>query len=148
MKIKRAVVDTNVLISAALSPRSVPASLVDLLLQHGRLVFSAETYGELETRLWRQKFDRYLSIEQRRLILQDLAAVADWVDLPEFPRAVYCRDPDDDIFIHTALEADVDVLITGDQDLLVLANNVDVAILSPFEALQWISQEQVTGGLP
>lgn len=63
------VIDTNVLLSAALSPSGVPAILVDRLLEIGKLVFSAATFAELEARIWLPKFDRYLPIERRRLIL-------------------------------------------------------------------------------
>ena len=120
MKIERAVVDTNVLISAALSSRSAPAQIVDCLLQHATLVFSRETFEKLETRLWRPKFDRYLDIERRRLLLHDFAAAAQWVDLPPTPRPAYSRDPDDDVFLHTALHGKAKWLISGDKDLLTL----------------------------
>ena len=66
MKIERVVADTNVLISAALSPLSTPALVVYHVLQHGQFVFSSETFAELETRIWRPKFDRYISIVRRR----------------------------------------------------------------------------------
>ena len=53
MNVKCAVIDTNVLISAALVRCSVPAKLVNLVLQRGSIVFSeAATLAELETRLW------------------------------------------------------------------------------------------------
>ena len=51
----RVVVDTNVLLSAALSPRGAPAELVDKLLAEGRLVFSRVTFAELESRIWKPK---------------------------------------------------------------------------------------------
>ena len=72
----RVVVDTNVLLSAALVPEGVPARLLDWLLAHSRLVFSSTTFAELETRLWKPKFDRYVSIEQRKRLLHDLKASA------------------------------------------------------------------------
>src|SRR3546814_15728743 len=100
MKIERAVVETNVLISAALSPRSAPAQIVDCLLQHATLVFSQETFQGLETRLWRHKFDHYLDIDRRRLLLHDFAAVAPWLDLPAPPRPAYSRNPNDAMFHH------------------------------------------------
>ncbi len=56
MRIERAVIDTNVLISAALSPRSVPAQLVDYLLQHGKAEWLISGDGdllELSTTEWR-----------------------------------------------------------------------------------------------
>lgn len=136
MKIKRAVIDTNVLISAALSPRSAPAQIVEHLLQEATLVFSQETFHEFETRLWRPKFDRYLNIDRRRLLLHDFAAVAQWVDLPVAPRPAYSRDPDDDVFLYTALLGKAEWLISGDRDLLELSStDWGFEILEPVYAL-------------
>jgi len=137
MKVKRAVVDTNVLISAVLSPRSIPAQLVNGLLEHATLVFSKDTFDELETRLWRPKFDRYVDIVQRRRLLHNLAAVALWIDLPVSPRPAYSRDPDDDVFVYTAVYGDAQWLVSGDKDLLELSTrNWRFEILSPAQALE------------
>jgi len=147
MKIERAVVDTNVLISAALSPRSVPAHIVDGLLQHAALVFSRQTFVELETRLWRAKFDRYLDMERRRLLLHDFAASAHWVELPAHPIPQYSRDRDDDVFVHTALHGRAQWLVSGDKDLLELSPNAwEFEILSPAQALEkWKSRQECQG---
>ncbi|OVZ66450.1 putative toxin-antitoxin system toxin component, PIN family [Pigmentiphaga sp. NML030171] len=137
MRIERAVIDTNVLISAALSPRSAPAQIVDCLLQHATLVFSRETFEELETRLWRPKFDRYLDMDRRRLLLHDFAAAARWVDLPPTPRPAYSRDPDDDVFLHTALHGKAVWLVSGAKNLLELRPaDCGFEILSPAQALE------------
>ena len=42
-----------------------------------------------------------------------------------------CRDPNDDMFIHCAVYGHADLIITGDNDLLVLKNVGPVAILTP-----------------
>jgi len=137
MKVERTVVDTNVLISAVLSPRSVPAQIVDCLLEHTTLVFSKETFEELETRLWRPKFDRYVSIDHRRLLLHHLAVVALWIDLPRAPRPAVSRDPDDDVFLYTALHGDAQWLVSGDKDLLEIPpDDWAFDILSPAQALE------------
>lgn len=142
MRIERTVIDTNVLISAALSPRSAPAQIVDCLLQHATLVFSRETFEELETRLWRPKFDRYLDMERRRSLLHDFAAAAQWVDLPGTPRPAYSRDPDDDVFLHTAQYGKAEWLVSGDKDLLELSPaDWGFEILSPARALEKWHQE-------
>jgi putative PIN family toxin of toxin-antitoxin system len=72
----RVVVDTHVWISAALSKAGSPALLVRYVLANGQPVFSASTFDELQTRLWKPKFDRYLSMELRKSILHDLSASA------------------------------------------------------------------------
>ena len=102
----RVVIDTNVWISAALSKTGVPAQVVRRVLSNGIPVFSAATFAELEMRLWKPKFDRYLSLENRRAILRDANAAAHWVNISEsIASQRYCRDADDDKFIHTALAA-------------------------------------------
>ena len=130
----RAVVDTNVLISAALLAGSVPARLVRHLLQHGRVLFSDATFTELEQRLWRPKFDRYVSTGLRKALLHDWSAVAEWVAVPDSIER-FSRDPDDDKFIHAALAGRAEVLISGDGDLLDLRAVQGVSILPPARAL-------------
>ncbi|MGB4115732.1 MAG: putative toxin-antitoxin system toxin component, PIN family [Polaromonas sp.] len=119
------VIDTNVLISAALSPDGVPAKLLAKALTDHHLVFTSATFAELESRLWKPKFDRYINLEERKAVLHDISAAAVWVEVPQnIAGATYSRDADDDMFIHAALAAEAALLITGDQDLLVLAKNL------------------------
>ena len=133
---KRVVVDTNIWLSAAISKSGSPAQVVRRVLQMGVPVFSQATFAEFEARLWKPKFDRYLSMETRRAILHDANAVAHWVDIPaELAAKTYSRDPDDDKFIHTALAASAAWLVTGDQDLLVIETPLPVRILTAGEAL-------------
>ena len=127
------VIDTNVLISAALSANSAPARLVQWVLERGRVVFSQPTFDELKTRLYRPKFDRYISLELREAVLHDLSAAARWVEIGEPAR--YCRDRSDDMFIETALAAQAGVLVSGDQDLLQAAAIPGLRILTPQQAL-------------
>ena len=137
----RVVVDTNVILSAALSPRGAPAELVDILLAEGRLVFSQTTFAELESRIWKPKFDRYLPIERRKHILQELNASAMWVDVPStIFEQFYSRDAKDDAFVHVAIAAGVTRLISGDDDLLCLHPLGTLHILSPRAALNEISK--------
>lgn len=127
------VVDTNVLISAALSTQGAPAQLMRRVLDQHTLVFSQPTFDELQSRLYRPKFDRYITLEQRQRLLHDLNACAHWVDLAPYP--VHCRDPDDDKFIATALQAQADWLVSGDRDLLEAQSPADLRILTPAQAL-------------
>jgi len=135
-----AVVDTNVWISGFLSKAGAPALLTRQVVRHGRPVFTLATFAELQERLWRPKFDRYLSLEHRKQLLRDVDAAAFWVTVPtEIEQQTFSRDPDDDKFIHAALSANAPWLVTGDQDLLVLANDLQTLglhILPPADALQ------------
>ncbi len=127
------VIDTNILISAALSAQGAPAKLVRLALAHHRLVFSQATLSELRTRIYRPKFDRYISLESRERLLHDFNASAFWVDVGE--PAVYCRDRDDDHFIEAALKAQANYLVSGDKDLLEAPALAGLHIVSAHQAL-------------
>ena len=129
-------IDTNVLISAALIASTSPVLAVQLALQHGRLVFSEHTFAELETRLWRAKFDRYLTLEARKALLHDWRAVSDWVSpaLTASATTRHSRDADDDMFVHAAVVSGSELLVSGDRDLLDLATVAGVAIVMPAQA--------------
>ncbi|MCA1805861.1 MAG: putative toxin-antitoxin system toxin component, PIN family [Xanthomonadaceae bacterium] len=131
------VIDTNVWISAALTREGVAARLVRQVLLLGRPVFSPATFAELETRIWRPRFDPYLSLELRQRILHDLDATAHWVEItPDMAARTWCRDPDDDMFIQAALTAGATWLVTGDQDLLDVPDIPGLRILTPAGALR------------
>jgi len=97
------------------------------------MVFSQPTFDELKTRLYRPKFDPYISLELREAVLHDLSAAARWVEVGEPAR--YCRDRNDDMFIETALVARAGVLVSGDQDLLQAPAIPGLRILNPQQAL-------------
>jgi putative PIN family toxin of toxin-antitoxin system len=124
---------------------SVPARLVDLILREGRLVFAEETFSELESRIWKPKFDRYISIERRKRILHDFDAAGHWVTIPKGLRAQrYSRDADDDWFVRSALAARVARLVSGDKDLLDLDTIGSLRIVTPRTALSEIPCERRT----
>ena len=127
------VIDTHILISAALSSQGAPARLVRYALAQHQLVFSQGTFEELRTRLYRPKFDRYISLESRERLLHDMSAAAYWVEVGE--PAFYCRDRDDDQFIETALKAQAPYLVSGDNDLLEAPEIVGLTIISAPQAL-------------
>ncbi len=140
----RVVVDTNVLLSAALAPHGIPAELVDWLLAEKRLVFSQTTFAELESRIWKPKFDRYFPIERRKRLLREFNAAAQWVDVPPaIAIQNFSHDVSDDAFIHVAISANINRLISGDDDLLCLHPLGSLQILSPRSALTEI--RQITG---
>lgn len=136
MKVNRAVIDTNVLISSALSPKGAAAAVTNHVLRHGRLLFSTETFAEFETRLMRPKFDPYVTRALRQVLLRDFGAVAEWIEITE--RTRYSRDPDDDKFIHTARSGRADVLVSGDADLTDLQTVEGLPILTPRQCLEWL----------
>jgi uncharacterized protein len=64
--------DTNVIISALLFETSKPAQAFRYALQHGEILLSLEVLEELNEVLGREKFDRYLTREEREEFLETL----------------------------------------------------------------------------
>ena len=125
----RAVLDTNVEISAALLPQSAPRRAFDQVLEHGTSLISLATLAELNEVLRRPRFDRYLREEER---LEFLASVVRESELVEVTAVVsVCRDPKDDKFLELALSGEATHIISGDYDLLSLHPFRGIAILSP-----------------
>jgi hypothetical protein len=132
--VERLVIDTNVLVSAAILAPSVPRQTVDKAIDHGALLFSESTMDELKRVLFRPKFDRYLSRERRAIFLAQLESVAEMVPAIQIIRE--CRHPNDDKFLEVALNGRADVIITGDADLLGMHPWRGIAILSPSDYLK------------
>jgi|SRR5882724_4449443 len=125
----RTVIDTNVTVSAALLPHSVPRQAFDVAAFHGELLLSEATLAELEEVLRRPKFDRYVREEQR---LEFLAALVRDAVLIEVTEAVKeCRDPKDDKFLELALSGKATYIVTGDADVLALHPFRTIAVVTP-----------------
>ena len=117
MKVDRVVLDSNVLISAAISPLGKPFACLVWVLDCATLIASRQIINEVETRLARAKFAKYVDKERRRAFVADLSLSAVLVEVTGLLKA--CRDPDDDMLLETAILGRADCLVTGDQDLLV-----------------------------
>lgn len=74
-------------------------------------------------------------------MLAEVRQLADLVEPPSLAQPV-CRDPDDDEVLALALAARVDLIVSGDGDLLVLQAFEGIPIVTPAQALQRIG----TGG--
>ena len=135
MRVERVVLDTNVLISAALRPTGPPRAAIDIVrTANGVLLFSNNSFHELQSRLLRAKLDRYVGREGRVLYLVQIKAVSEWVSITG--AKLGCRDPDDDKILETALMGDADCLVTGDQDLLEMSSFGGIPIVSPVTFLE------------
>jgi uncharacterized protein len=132
----RVVMDSNVWISGILSRQGAPAQVIRRVRSFGIPVFSDRTFEELQTRLWKPKFDRYLDLEARERLLHDISAVSHWVNIPESLQVNrFSRDSSDDRFIHAAIASDAKWIVSGDMDLLVLEQVGPIRIITPLAAM-------------
>lgn len=92
------------------------------------LLMSTPILSELEEVLARPKFDKYIASLERKLFLASLIKTVQFVDIQE--KVEYCRDPKDDKFLELAVNGKANLIVSGDNDLLVLNPFRDIPILS------------------
>jgi putative PIN family toxin of toxin-antitoxin system len=128
--LRRFVVDPGVLVSAIITPTGPPAEILRAVAQ-GRLelVVCPHLLAELLGVLRREKFRAYVTIEEAKRFVAGIASRAETHVDPR-PVTRVARDPKDDYLIALAREARVDAIVTGDADLLDLAQ-IEPLILSP-----------------
>ncbi len=130
-KSKRFVIDTNVLVSAAIFPSSVPGQALDKAVRSGKLLISSATFLELEKTLKKKKLKKYLSLTSINNFLEKLERLTEATDT--LPELAVCRDPKDDKFLALALGGKASCIITGDEDLLVLHPFKGIPIIAPLK---------------
>ena len=132
--LRRVVLDTSTLVSAALRVGSVPHQALLKALGTCEICVSNSTLEELEQVLQREKFDRYLDAETRLAFVAlhrqyaRLFAVAQADELNVQPA---CRDPKDNKFLALALVCEADAIISSDHDLLALNPWRAISVLTP-----------------
>lgn len=135
----RAVIDTNVLLSGLLW-RGAPHTLIERVRSGALgLVTSPALLAELAKVLARPKFDAILARSgvSRERALIELRQLAEVIDPPPLAKPI-CRDPDDDAVLALGVVAQVELIVTGDKDLLSVAWIEGIDIVDPNTALQSI----------
>jgi uncharacterized protein len=130
----RAVLDTNVIVSAFSSPRTPPGRLLDSMAsdQTFELVLSSALLEEIERVLRYPKVRKLILATDDELQLQ--LDLLDTLAIPvsgQLDLSGATRDPDDDRVLAAAVEGCADYLVTGDQDLLILREYEGIRIVAP-----------------
>ena len=128
----RAVLDTNVLVSAALSRDGSPARILEAWLQGAfELVVSPKLLGEFERVLAYPKIRERIGPADAAELVELVTRSARHHDDPAESPPVRSRDPDDDYLIALAA-ATRSLLVSGDPDLLDLADLIPVVAPAVF----------------
>ena len=131
----RIVLDTNALVSRLLIPNSIPGQAVRKAVEEGDILMSESTLFELADVLGRKKFNAYVSIQDREGFLRMLGRIAKMVTILH---AVHdCRDVKDNQILEVAVNGQAQVIVTGDEDLLVLNPFRGISIMRPTDYLNW-----------
>ena len=126
----RILFDTNVLF-AAFTVRGFCEELLEETIDLCTIIWSAPLRAELVRALRRKRLFSP-SVSGAITAFTDLCEMCDPAPLPKR----ICRDPDDDVVLATALAGRADLIVTGDDDLLVLKTFQRIRILSPRQVLE------------
>jgi uncharacterized protein len=128
------VADTNVILSGLLFTGS-PRKILELALK-GRihLYTSTDLLRELEGVLALKFASHKQAIADTLTEIRNLLYLAE----PTQKLSIIKEDPDDDRVLECALSAGVNIIVTGDKDLLRLKQFRQIAILTPAEFLRGI----------
>jgi putative PIN family toxin of toxin-antitoxin system len=118
--------DTNVLVSAYVA-RGICADLLRYVLTEHELVTGEVNLAELR-RILRDRFKA--TLDRIDAVEAELRAET-IIPRPSKPAAVAIRDPDDAWVLASAIDGAVDLLVTGDDDLLAIAADVPLPIVNP-----------------
>ena len=128
--------DTNVLISA-FAARGLCADLTRVVLAEHELQTGDVNLIELR-RVLRDRFKAPpAQIDRVEALLRDHSIV----ERPDEVLPLKVRDADDAWVLASAVAGDADILVTGDQDLLVLAAKAPLPIVSPRAAWEQLRGE-------
>lgn len=132
----RTVVDTNILIRALIKPQGTVGPVLDRLSTGDyRVLYSPAILEEIVDVLSRRRFrDKYGVKDQDIETLLALFILHGEKIVPQ-QRIEVCRDPKDDKFLEIAVEGTADIIVTGDEDLLVLNPFEGIPIVKPAEFL-------------
>jgi len=130
----RVVIDTNILISFAIRPNPDFEKLFDHIAAHGVSLVSDETIAELIDVLNRDKFRKYIPLDQSLDYVEWYAGVSEQVAVKQ--TVVACHDPKDDKFLSLAVSGKADCIIAGDHHLLDMVKFRDIPIYRPADFIK------------
>ena len=133
----RVVHDTSVLVSALAFP-SRSLSWLPLTWENQTVtpLSSKSTFAELDRALRYPKLN--LSGYRIVALLDYYSRFCETIAVSEAPAIPDCRDPEDHKFLELALIAQADALVTGDGDLLTIADQFAVPIITPGDLRFWL----------
>jgi putative PIN family toxin of toxin-antitoxin system len=140
MTVHRVVFDTSTLVSAALRLDSIPHQALFRAMRSCDLCASEATLNELKEVMARAKFRRYLTDAAREKFVQRIENNVRWFIVREDALSLdpACRDPKDNKFLALVAESEAEVLVSSDEDLLVLDPWKDVRVVRPADFLNLV----------
>jgi len=138
----RAVVDTNILVRALIMPLGTVGPVLQRLRRGDyTLLYSRLLLDELVDVLNRPRIGPKYGLSQND-IKTVLALILLRGEAVTPTRSITaCRDPKDNKFLEVAVAGQAEVLVTGDEDLLVLHPFEGIPIVTPVDFLRRLDEE-------
>ncbi|HEX5715700.1 MAG TPA: putative toxin-antitoxin system toxin component, PIN family [Thermoanaerobaculia bacterium] len=132
----RAIIDTNILVRASIRPQGTVGPVLSELRDGKYLLFYSDTLlKELIDVLGRPRLrTKYQIGEERIRALLDLILLRGELVVPT-RKIDACRDSDDNAVLEAAVAAKADIIVSGDEDLLVLNPFEGIPIVRPSDFL-------------
>jgi putative PIN family toxin of toxin-antitoxin system len=131
----RIVLDTNILLSALLSPQGAPARLLDAWERKKfTLVACDELIAELREVAERPFFRARLRASKAELLaagLRDFSFFVETNSIRDMPSQAVAPDPKDSYLLALAEAGRAEFLVTGDKKLLALKHHQSTRIIAP-----------------
>ena len=135
----RVVIDTNIIISAAISIDGTPAKIFNMFLEDKIINYTTpEIINEIEKVFRRPKIDRCITKGYKELIITNYIKKSINIK-PQYFEKIVKEDPDDDKFINCALSSKVKIIITGDKHLLKVKKYQDIKIMNVHDFLKQLN---------
>lgn len=127
----KVVIDTNVIISSALSVDSNPSKIFEMLLSGNIESYTSEDIiNEIKEVMERRKIREIISFQDREFIIKAFENNSELI-VPSEKYLEVKEDPKDNKFLDCAASANTDYIISGDEHLLKLKKFKNIVIISP-----------------
>ncbi len=135
----RLILDTNILLSALLSPRGAPAKLLDAWERKTFTLVTSEAliaeFRDVTSRPFFRARVRASVVELLAAGLQDFS-----FDCGDLPSGTVAPDPKDSYLLAMAQASHADFLVTGDKQLLSLKRHKSTRIVTPAAMIELLKE--------
>jgi putative PIN family toxin of toxin-antitoxin system len=132
----RVILDANIAI-AAVASRGLCEAILELCLEHHRLILCEGVLAEIEEKLIDKIKVPPPIVAEFLNVLRGNAAIVE----PEVVANRVCRDPDDLMILGLVGPGKADAIVTGDKDLLVIKEYKGARIVSPRRFWEWNKEQ-------
>ena len=129
----KVVLDTNIIISSAISKNGNPAKIFELLLLEKIENYTTkEIIKEIETVFNRERIRKLITLTDKEFIINTYKTFSVLIS-PDKKHKIVKEDKDDDKFIDCAIKAKAHYIISGDPHLTNLKEYKGIKIIKPSE---------------